>query len=67
MKTKKNKIRKYVKKKSIKKKIKKQYGGDNIKNNKFILNYIKNIEDHNINRCKEYESISNDKKKKKGF
>ena len=63
MKTKKNKIRKNINKKSIKKKIKKQYGGNNVKNNKFILNYIKNIEDHNIHRCKEYESISNDKKK----
>ena len=56
MKTKKN-----IKKK--KKTIKKQYGGDSFRNNKFILNYIKDIDNNNINKCKKYESIRNDKKK----
>ena len=58
----KNKNKKKTKKHTHKKKTKKQKGGANV-NNKKILNYINKINIDLKNKCKNYESIKNDKEK----
>ena len=54
---------KTLKKKKYKKKTKKQKGGNSNEKNSYILNYIKNIDSENIQKCQNYENIKNENKK----